>query len=128
MTPSKNAIQVARFDKEDILELTGRWSKDREWVEVVGGESGNCWVYRKYVNEISEPYTVTNTDYKKVKIRKQPWEKSKVVGYLRRGRSVEITKVLMGWGKCKLGWIDLYYVNELATETPPTIEEAIDFP
>ena len=124
MNPSKTAIKVAFFDKGDILELTGRWSKDHDWVEVVGGESGNCWVARQYVNEITESYSVKNTQYKTVKIRKKPYEKSKVTGYLRKGRTVEITKVIMGWGKCKLGWIDLYYVDEVASEATPKVEEA----
>ena len=112
MTPSKQAIKVGFFDRGDTLELTGRWSNDHDWIEVVGGDSGACWVARQFVNELSEPITVINNDYKKIKIRKKPYEKSKVTGYLRRGREIEITQVLLGWGKCKLGWIDLYYVQE----------------
>jgi SH3-like domain-containing protein len=112
MTPSKQAIKVGFFDRGDTLELTGRWSNDHDWIEVVGGDAGACWVARQFVNELSEPITVINNDYQKIKIRKKPYEKSKVTGYLRRGREIEITQVLLGWGKCKLGWIDLYYVQE----------------
>lgn len=112
MTPSKGAIRTAFFDEGDVLELTGRWSDDHDWVEVFAGEAGTCWVARQYVSERTEPFTVYNRDYKKIKIRKKPYEKSKVTGYLRKEREIEITKVLLGWGKCSLGWIDLYYVEE----------------
>lgn len=112
INPSKKAMITAFFDLGDTVELTGRWSDDHDWVEVIAGEAGNCWVARQYVTERTDPFTVYNRDYSKVKIRKKPGERSKVVGYLRKNRKIEITKVLLGWGKCKLGWIDLYYVEE----------------
>lgn len=112
MTPGKGSMKTAFFDKGDILELTGRWSEDHDWVEVIAGEAGNCWVACPYVNEITESFTVYNRDYGKVKIRRKPSDKSKVTGYLKKGREIEITQVLLGWGKCRLGWIDLYYVEE----------------
>lgn len=112
MTPSKGAMKTAFFDRGDVLDLTGYWSEDHEWVEVYAGESGACWVARQYINERTEPFTVINRDYNKVKIRKKPTEKSRAVGYLKQGREIEITQVLLGWGKCKQGWIDLYYVEE----------------
>ena len=112
MTPSKGAMKTAFFDKGDTVELTGRWSDDHDWVEVIAGEAGTCWVARQYVTENEEPFIVYNRDYGKVKIRKKPHDKSKVTGYLRKGREIQIDKVLLGWGKCDLGWIDLYYVEE----------------
>ena len=112
MTPNKGAMKTAFFDRGDDIELTGRWSNDHDWVEVIAGEAGTCWVARQFVTERTEPFTVYNRDYSKVKIRKKPYEKSKVTGYLRKNKEIEITKVLLGWGKCSLGWIDLYYVEE----------------
>ena len=112
MTPSKGAMKTAFFDKGDELELTGRWSKDHNWVEVYAGEAGACWVARQYVNEITDSIYVVNLDYPKVKIRKAPTNKSKVSGYLKKGHEVIITQVLLGWGRCEQGWIDLYYVQE----------------
>lgn len=112
MTPSKGAMKTAFFDRGDILDLTGYWSEDHEWVEVYAGEAGACWVARAYINERTGPFTVINRDYNKVKIRKKPTEKSRAVGYLKQGRELQITQVLLGWGKCKQGWIDLYYVEE----------------
>ena len=111
MTPSRKGLKTAFFDKGDTIELTGRWSNDHDWIEVIAGEAGNCWVAVQYVTEIEEPFTVCNRDYSKVKIRKKPSDKSKVSGYLRKNRKIEITQVLLGWGKCRLGWIDLYYVE-----------------
>lgn len=112
MNPSKGAMKTAFFDKGDDIELTGWWSDDHDWVEVYAGEAGACWVARQYVTERTDTFMVVNQDYNKVKIRKKPSDNSKVTGYLRKGREIEITQVLLGWGKCKLGWIDLYYVME----------------
>lgn len=112
MNPSKGAMKTAFFDRGDTIELTGYWSDDHEWVEVYAGESGACWVAKQYVTERTGSFTVVNNDYNKVKIRKKPTEKSKTTGYLRQGKEIEITQVILGWGRCKLGWIDLYYVQE----------------
>lgn len=112
MNPSKGAMKTAFFDRGDTLELTGYWSDDHEWVEVYAGEAGACWVAKQYVTERTGSFTVINSDYNKVKIRKKPTEKSKTTGYLRQGKEIEITQVILGWGRCKLGWIDLYYVQE----------------
>lgn len=114
MTPSRKGAKTAFFDKGDVIELTGRWSDDHEWVEVIAGEAGNCWVSKEYITEEEESYTVYNRDYNKIKIRKKPSDKGKVVGYLKKNKKVEITQVLLGWGKCHLGWIDLYYVEKEA--------------
>ncbi len=112
MNPSKGAMKTAFFDRGDTIELTGYWSDDHEWVEVYAGEAGACWVAKQYVTERTGSFTVINNDYSKVKIRKKPTEKSKTTGYLRQGKEIEITQVILGWGRCKLGWIDLYYVQE----------------
>lgn len=113
LRPSKGAMRTAFFDRGDVLELTGYWSEDHDWVEVYAGEAGACWVARQYVTERTESFTVINENYDKVKIRKKPSDKSRVSGYLRQGRELEITQVILGWGKCKKGWIDLYYVEEV---------------
>ena len=112
MNPSKSAMVTAFFDRGDSLELTGWWSDDYNWVEVYAGESGACWVARQYITERTEPFVVVNHEYDKVKIRKKPSEKGKVSGYLKKGLEIEITQVVLGWGRCKKGWIDLYYVQE----------------
>lgn len=112
MNPSKGAMKTAFFDRGDTIELTGYWSDDHEWVEVYAGEAGACWVAKQYVTERTGSFTVVNNDYNKVKIRKKPTEKSKTTGYLKQGKEIEITQVILGWGRCKLGWIDLYYVQE----------------
>ena len=112
LNPSKGAMKTAFFDKGDDIELTGWWSDDHDWVEVYAGEAGACWVARQYVTERTDSFIVINNEYSKVKIRKKPSDNSRVTGYLRKGREIEITQVLLGWGKCKLGWVDLYYVQE----------------
>ena len=111
-SPSKKAEVLAFFDKNDILQATGEWSEDHHWIEVVGGEMGCVWVYADYVNEVDYSFRVWNIDYKQVKIRSRPID-GKITGYLKRDRSIEITQVVMGWGKCSKGWIDLNYVEDM---------------
>ena len=106
----KNRIE-AMFDEGDILEATGNWNKNYTWVEVKGGEDGTVWCDIRYVNALSEPVTMTYEGKGKVKIRKSPVDGT-VIGYLKSGKEVEITQVVLGWGKCKKGWIDIGYLTE----------------
>ena len=49
--PRKSASIEAVFDKDDILDATGKWSGDCTWIEVKGGETGTVWVKITYVSE-----------------------------------------------------------------------------
>lgn len=109
--PSKKASVEARYDRGDSIEQAGRFSEDREWVEVIGGETGTCWVHIRYITERVEPFTVVNENGGKIKIRSKP-ETGRITGYMKRGRRVTIDRVVMGWGHCSRGWIDLSYVIE----------------
>ena len=109
--PSKKASMEAIFDRGDRLVPTGRWSESRAWVEVYGGEGGTVWVSVKYVSERMEPYTVTNENNGKIKIRSKPGE-GRVKGYVKHGRSVMILQAVLGYGRCAQGWIDLEYLIE----------------
>lgn len=108
--PRKTASIEARFDYGDELISTGEWSNDHKWVEVYGGETGTVWVSIRYISEKNH-FTAKNRDYKEVKVRKWP-ENGKVVRYLKKGQTVEIEQVILGWGKTKYGWVDLYYLEE----------------
>ena len=110
-SPSKKASVEAIFDRNDCLEATGEWSKNHEWVEVYGGETGTVWCSIKYLSEIREPVTYENRGKAKIKIRKKPFD-GKVISYLRGGRTIEILQIVNGWGRCKLGWIDMSYLVE----------------
>lgn len=111
--PSKKSFQEARFDYGDSLEETGEWSADHNWIEVYGGETGTVWVHINYISERKKVFTVMNENYKQVKIRKSPVS-GKITGYLKKGKELEIDSVVMGWGHCSKGWIDLYYVEEVS--------------
>lgn len=106
--PSRRAFIEARFERGDQIQQTGRFSADREWVEVYGGEAGTCWVSIKYVTEENSVFMATNEDYARVKIRSKP-ENGKVIGYVKRGQSVEIDQVVLGWGHCRRGWVYLSF-------------------
>lgn len=94
-----------------MLEATGEWSDDHKWVQVRGGEIGLVWCCADYVTERTDAFRVTNESKRKIKIRSKPVN-GKVTGYLKPGRSLTISRVVLGWGKCKSGWIDLEYLIE----------------
>ena len=108
--PRKKATVEARFDIGDTLLATGEWSKDHQWIEVAGGETGTVWVYISYISE-RKHYYAKNVDYRKVKVRKWPVV-GKVTGYICRGQVVDITQTVLGWGKTDKGWVDLFYLEE----------------
>lgn len=101
----------ARFDQGDELIATGEWSEDHHWIEVSGGETGTVWVYIDYVTEELEPCRMVNERFNSVKIRTRPID-GKVIGYIRKGRGVEITQSVLGWGRCRKGWVDLTYLED----------------
>lgn len=109
--PSKKAPAEALWEEGDELRSTGKWSRNYEWVEVEGGEVSKVWCYYCYLTEELTPYIAVNEDYASVKIRSKPC-KGKLRGYLKKGESIEITQVVLGWGKCDRGWIDLGYLKE----------------
>lgn len=110
--PSKKSFQEAMFDYGDPLKETGEWSADHKWIEVYGGETGTVWVSIKYVSERKDVFTVRNEAYKRIKIRKTPVS-GKITGYLKKGKELEIDSVVLGWGHCSKGWIDLSLVAEV---------------
>ena len=112
--PTKKADIAAFYDFGDVVQPTGRWSKNGEWVEIVGGESGTAWVYYKYVTARKTEYTVTNENNGRVKVRSRPGGKGKLRGYIRHGKSIQIDQVINGWGHCSRGWVDLeYFIEEI---------------
>lgn len=109
--PRKTATKVAMWEKNDDLQPTGEWSKTYKWIEVYGGECEKAWVDIRYVSERTEEFVVINLWHNKVKIRKDPVN-GKVVGYLRKNKELWIDQVVLGWGHCSKGWIDLSLVYE----------------
>ena len=109
--PRRTGFVEARFDEGDRLDATGEWSPDHHWIEVYGGETGTVWVYADYVSESKRDIQMMNVDHNKVKIRSRPVD-GKITGYLKRGKKVVITHVVLGWGKCSKGWIDLSLLED----------------
>ena len=108
-TPRKTGRKEALFDYGDILTPTGKWSKDHKWVEVEGGEPGTVWVYYEYVSERFAPIIAQNLGKQKVRIRSIPFD-GKTTGYLKSGQKIEVTQIVLGWGKTSKGWIDMSYL------------------
>lgn len=109
-TPSRKATVEAIFDQGDKLQPTGQWSKDHCWIEVEGGETGTVWVNIRYVSESLLGYEVTNVSDTKVKVRKHPVNGG-VKGYIRKGKTIELTQIVLGWGRYSGGWVDLSYFD-----------------
>lgn len=110
--PTTKSRVEAFFDYGDLVEATGKWSDDHKWVEIKGGEGGTVWCMARYLTERTESFKAVNEGRKSVNIRKSPVE-GKVVGKLKGGRMIKISQVVLGWGKCKSGWIDLEYLCEV---------------
>ena len=108
--PRKKASKEAFFDFGDIVYATGEWSDDHKWIEVEGGETGTVWISIRYVTEKTGSFKAKNANYDKVKVRKWP-EIGRVTHYIRRGQTVNITQVVLGWGRTRWGWVDLYYME-----------------
>jgi SH3-like domain-containing protein len=111
-TPSKKASIEAFFDEGDPLKATGNWSPDYQWIEVGGGETGTVWVHIKYVSERKGYFQAKNEIFKQVKIRSHPVN-GKLKGYIKKNETVEITHVVLGWGRCSKGWVDMNYLEEI---------------
>ena len=110
--PTKKAPVEAVFDYGDRLTTTGKLSKDREWVEVLGGESGTVWVHVNYVSERFTEFQVINANNGKIKIRSKLMG-GKVKGYVNHGKAIWIDRVVLGWGHTSKGWVDLdYFIEE----------------
>ena len=109
--PNKKSTIEARFDHDDEVFPTGKWSADRQWVEVFGGETGTVWCSVDYLTERDEVFTVYSLNKGGIRIRSKPGA-GKVTGTIRKEQRVEITQVVMGYGKCKKGWVDLSYFIE----------------
>ncbi len=110
--PTKKAHIEARFDFGNYIQPTGSWSKDRKWVEVKGGETGTVWVRADYVTEVYGIFEYRNTADGRIKIRKKPVD-GKLAGYLGKGKKVIITQIVLGWGRCKRGWINMEYLERI---------------
>lgn len=109
-TPSKKAKVEALFDRGDVLKAYD-WSESHHWIEVEGGETGTVWVWWEYLTEQTEDYSVWINDYgTDIKIRREPF--GRVTGYLKRGKEVVVTQIVLGWGKCDNGWIELKFLTE----------------
>ena len=107
--PSKKGIIEAVFDRGDTVKAYD-WSENHHWIEVEGGESGSVWVWWSYLTERTDEFAVWNNWGAKVKIRKEPY--GRVIGYLEKDKETFIDQVVLGWGHCPKGWIDLKYLTE----------------
>jgi hypothetical protein len=115
MSANKHSYVVTELEKGQGILSTGRWSKDHKWVEIEHPEHGKLWCSYQYLTERTDPFKVETLWDEPLKIRKQPFN-GRVSGYLRKGKEIEITQVILGWGKCKQGWIDLDYCIEIEEE------------
>lgn len=110
--PSKSSFVVTELERGQMIEGTGRWSRNKQWVEVYHPEFGNLWCDYHYLTERQESFSIETLWETPIKIRKNAM-KGKVTGRLKRDQKILITQVIYGWGKCSKGWIDLAYCIEI---------------
>ena len=110
--PDKKSPVLAEYEFLDELTPTGKWSKDRMWVEVTHPEEKTVWININYVSERLDVFEVYTLNDQPIKVRSKP-EVGKVKKYLHKDEHVEITQVVMGYGRCGWGWLDLgYFIEE----------------
>lgn len=103
--PRKSAEVTMHLYNGDEVQVVGFHG---DWVQIVGGESGTSYCKAKYLSEIRKPVTYTNTSGGRVRIRESAVD-GKGVGWIEAGKSITVTKQLLGWGYTKAGWVDLSY-------------------
>ena len=109
--PTTRSADIAWFSYGSVVERTGKWSRDRQWVQVLAGEENVCWLNVNYISERLEPFFVCNENNGVVNCRKSPG-KGGITGKIRHGETVLIENVIDGYGKCSKGWVDLEYLIE----------------
>ena len=110
--PNKKSPVLAEYAFLDELTPTGKWSRDKQWVEIFHPEEGTVWVNINYVSERTDVFEVYTLNDQPIKVRSRP-EIGKVKKYLHKDEHVEITQVVMGYGRCQWGWLDLgYFIEE----------------
>lgn len=105
--PGKKYQAVCQFELGTPIMPTGRVSQDHLWIEICSAENDIVWCHIDYLSETKEVIRVFTLN-DKIKIRKYPGI-GKVTGYAKKGQIIEITQVVMGYGKCSRGWVDLSY-------------------
>lgn len=106
--PGKKYEVLMHFDMWTQLQPTGRMSDDRQWVEVITSESDLVWCNVNYLTETRNLLHVYTLWEDGVKIRSRPGS-GKVTGTARKEKVLDITQVVMGYGKCSKGWVDMEY-------------------
>ena len=109
--PGKKYESLVSFDIWTQLYPTGRLSDDRMWVEVRTIEGDLVWCSINYLTERIDVIHVYTLWESGVKIRSRPGG-GKVTGIARKEQVLEITNVVMGYGKCSKGWVELDYFIE----------------
>lgn len=106
--PGKKFEALVSFDMWTPLKPTGRMSDDCLWVEVKTAESELVWCNINYLTETRDLLRVYTLWDEGVKIRSKPGG-GKVTGTARKEQVLDITQVVMGYGRCSKGWVDMEY-------------------
>ena len=109
--PGKKYPALVDFEMWTPLQPTGRMSRDHQWIEIRSTEGDVVWCSINYLSERTDVFYVYHLHKDRIKIRKYPGS-GKVTGYAKKEQRLEITQVVMGYGKCNKGWIDLSYFIE----------------
>lgn len=106
--PGKRYEALVSFDMWTPLNPTGRISDDRQWVEVRTAEGDLVWCNINYLTETRNMLRIYTLWDEGVKIRSKPGG-GKVTGIARKEQVLDITQVVMGYGRCSKGWVEMDY-------------------
>lgn len=106
--PGKRYEALVSFDMWTPLNPTGRISDDWQWVEVRTAEGDLVWCNINYLTETRNMLRVYTLWDEGVKIRSKPGG-GKVTGIARKEQVLDITQVVMGYGRCSKGWVEMDY-------------------
>ena len=109
--PGKKYQALCEFEYGAKLHPTGRMSADHMWIEIESAENYIVWCSVDYLTERNDVFYVYSLNDERIRIRKHPGA-GKVTGYARKEEVLEITQVVMGYGRCVKGWVDLSYFIE----------------
>jgi len=109
--PGKKYPTIVEFEMWTPLQTTGRMSRDHQWIEIRSTEGDVVWCNVNYLSERTDLFYIYTLNRQPIKIRKNPGC-GKVTGYAKKEQRLEITQVVMGYGKCSKGWVDLSYFIE----------------
>lgn len=103
--PSRNSEITMKLSNGDYVEVVGYHG---EWLEIVGGEYGTCFVSAEFISEFKEPLVYVNVSGGRVFIR-DGIDGDTTGHVVKTGKTVRVRLIIDNWGYIGNGWVNLKY-------------------